>query len=192
MLRRPLVLFGCLVLAGCLAACQPGGDATSSPTSSVSASPSHRPMPTGSATTPDEDALFAEAERVFRAALQSREPYAVHGDYSEFPPELADYYSPEIPGTDPSRVRTSQKEQGLHIGSGELVTTVAPLRGVSKDGSEVAIRTRQDARDVVVVDRAGAEVGRGSLTTSITYFKTFDGRLKIFDADVEEVEQCPI
>ncbi len=191
MLRRPLVLFGCLVLAGCLVACQPGGDATPSPTSSVSASPSHRPTPTGSATTPDEDALFAEAERVFRAALQSREPYAVHGDYSEFPPELADYYSPEYL----ELIRLgfeSQKEQGLHIGSGEPVTTVAPLRGVSKDGSEVAIRTCQDARDVVVVDRAGAEVGRGSLTTSITYFKTFDGRLKIFDADVEEVEQCPI
>lgn len=194
MMRRPLVLLGSLLLCSSLVACQPGGDTTPSPTPSVSSSASTQSQtpsatPTPSATTPSEDELFAEAERVFRAAMELQARY-VEGGYGEVPVELADYYAPEY--FEFARAAYEQmRDQGWMV-EGRPVITSAPARGVTKDDSEVALRTCVDAREVVITDSGGGGVGRGNLSVGVHYFRTVDGLLKISGADIQEADSCPL
>lgn len=174
-----------LVILLALVGCGPKGPeptptpSSASPTPSVSASPD-----------PRDDPLYQEAERVLRASLEAQSKYTMTGDYSTFPPELADYYSADyLPyvrgGFD------QLASQGIK-GIGEPpVMTLAPLPGVSKQGSEVAVHACIDARHVTLVDREGSQIGSGSLSISMNYLRHEDGKLKIFAADVREGNECP-
>lgn len=174
-----------LVILLALVGCGPKGPeptptpSSASPTASVSATPD-----------PRDDPLYQEAERVYRAALKAQSKYTSDGDYSVFPPELADYYSPEY--LEIVRATFDQLAiQGLRRASAPATVAISPLPGVSKDGSEIAIHTCIDAREVVIVDREGNHVGNGDLAVSMAFLKHIDGKLKIFDMEVREGNQCP-
>lgn len=170
------------VMAGCSAGTPGSPVSPGSPGSVVSSSPSSG----GSA-----DALYAEAEQVYLRSLEVRDRFETYGDYSEFPPELADLLG------DPylrwARVFFDEsKVHGWHSPEGARVrVTTKPLPGMSRDGSEVALQTCRDGRGIPALDSAGTQVGSGALAYETLFFKRVDGRLKLFTGTTDQRDSCP-
>ena len=174
------------------AGCTPGnGTPTPTPTPSVSSVASPTSTPSSTPTPSSEDALYAEAERVYRAALEAQWKFELTGDYSEFPPELAEYYGPEFLEELKAAFEVA-KEQGLRLTGGVPVVEIGPIPGAGKDASEVAIQVCYDGRGLVAVDAEGAVLNQGELLREIAYLKSYDGQLKIFDSELAKVDQCSV
>lgn len=181
--RLSLVLLAALVLtAGACGRSQPPQTPSPSPVITSSPTPS---------VDPSEEALYAEAERVYLAYMATRETYVSTGDYSVFPEDaFAELLSPDYL----LKVRAVfdlEKEHGWQLLGGAPNETVEPAPSIGKDGSVVAITTCSDNRDRIVVNSAG-EQSPGKLVIGPYFFKYFDGRLKISGSDVREAEACPI
>ena len=157
-------------------------------------SPSPSPVVTSSTTPPVDastEALYAEAERVYLKFRELQASYELTGDYSEFPPEMADYLGPEYL----ERVRTTfnmaKEGNWNYVGEpGEVATAPAP--SVHKGDSELTLQTCADSRGMVVLDPTGAVVREGSMVVGFFYFRHFDGDLKIVDSDIAQESECPI
>ena len=185
---RPLKPVAGLALVFALAACSPGADVSPTPsfvTPSVTASASPTP-------TPDMDALYAEAERVLRRSFELEDRYMQTGNFDEYPPELYGVLA------DPYRSLSIasfafHKENGFRSSPGTTaVVTVRPAQGVSKSGSEVALAVCLDTRPSPLVDANGNLVSPGGVLSVNYFFKRLDGVLKLFLAEGEEVESCPL
>ncbi|WIY83177.1 hypothetical protein [Propionimicrobium sp. PCR01-08-3] len=137
------------------------------------------------------DALYAEAEQVFRRSMELRNQFEGSGDYSEFPAELnellADPYLDSV-----HQLFDFGRENGLHgpAGVGPALT-VARYPGVSKGGSEVALRACLDSRDAPALDADGEVFSEGGLFHMKLFFKHFEGSLKLFDGTTGSVDECP-
>ena len=171
-----------------LAACSPGADVSPTPsfvTPSVTASASPTP-------TPDMDALYAEAERVLRRSFELEDRYIVGGNFDEYPPELFELLADPYLSLSQTGF-THFKESGQRGIEGTTpVITTQPLPGVSTRGSEVALAVCLDTRPAPLVDRNGTVVSEGVLKVSTYFFKQFEGKLKLFQAESgAEVDKCP-
>ncbi len=175
-----------LALTGCTSADpQPSSQ---SPT----VSESNSVLPPSSFDGPEMDALYAEAEQVFLRSLELRNQFESLGDYSEFPSEL------EVVLADPylswmHALYEYGKEHGLHSETDarpELV--VRPYRGVTREGSEVALQACQDTRQTPAFDSSDELFSEGSLSYLELYFKRIDGQLRLFYGTHSKVEKCPL
>lgn len=189
MQRCPLVFVLVSVLALGLAGCGSGGGepspAPSSPAPTVS-----QLLPVPETSTPSAE-LYAEADRVYRAAMETQRKYEATGDYSEFPPELAEYFTPRYLGV-VYAIFEDLASQGVRAPGDGPVMTTGPAPGVSKGESVVSLRTCYDMRGIQVLDAQGALITEGKLTIGVYYFEYHDSKLKIFSADLEGAETCPI
>ena len=122
------------------------------------------------------------------AAVEAQWKYELTGDYSEFPPELADYL-------DEDQLQSTResfdygKEIGLRVSGGVPTISVAPLDSSFED-SVAAIRSCYDGRGLVIVDSQEAEIGQGQLIQELAYFRFVGDDLKIFHIEVAEVAEC--
>lgn len=177
-----VILASSLLALGSCGTTEP--DPTPSPSPVVTSSPVASPNPS-------DAALYEEAERVYLGYREAEERYSLGADYSEFPPEMAEYLSPGYL----EAVRTTfdqARAQQLRLAGGSPIHTVAPARGTSKNGSVAAVATCYDARGLIAVDENGNEVSQGVLSRGIYYLNYFDGALKISDADVWRADSCDI
>ena len=181
--RLSMVLVAALVLTA--SAC---GRSQPPPSPSPSPVATSSPSPTVDASA---EALYAEAERVYLAYQAAREKFSLTGDYVEFPPEIADYLSPDY--LEIERVYfDEQVAAGNRLVGGAPKHYAAPALGTSKDQSVAALAICYDARGLTVVNREGVEVSQGVLSSGIYYFNHYEGKLRIVSADIWEAESCSI
>lgn len=192
MTRRPRLLsFQFAMVFGLgLVGCSPGPDAPPSSTPS-------QPSPASSAITSptltaEQEALFAEAERIFWRQLELNDPWELRGEYTHFPAaELEQLLA------DPYLQWTKEDYAAVALARTKLAEGASPAinlkryAGVSKDGSEVALRACIDTRETPTLDEAGNVVGPGSLHYSVLFFRHFDSQLKLFTATSSKVGTCP-
>ncbi|NLA28254.1 MAG: hypothetical protein GX875_01160 [Propionibacterium sp.] len=139
------------------------------------------------------DALYAEAERVFLRSNELRYEYELRGNYGEgFPSELNDlvaepYLSSLVALYD------FYKDKGWHSPDGaEPLVVIDRYPGVSKAGSEAALRACVDTRPTPSLDVNGEVVSEGTIYRLELFFKHFDGVLKLFDGTTNEVPECAL
>lgn len=206
-MRKPvsLIVLGCVV-----AACSPDAPAaTTSPDATPSAVvTSDGATPGGSAGTPgatgsagsgasvdpSQDPLYLEAVEVYRAYHAEMAKLESAGFPEPTLPPIMDRY---ITGTMKDAVADAYRqsnEAGLKLKDGKpsVLSAVAPNPGVSRDGSVTSLRLCSDGSKSTILDANGAELGPGALVYKTIYFKKFDGQLKAFLSEAEEVESCPL
>ena len=137
------------------------------------------------------DALYADAEQVYRRSLEIRDQYELRGEYGDgFPQELNDL-SAEPYLTSLIALYDFYKEKGWRAPEGtQPILTVGRYPGVSKAGSEVALQACMDTRPSPAIDADGNVVSEGVIYRLELFFKHFDGRLKLFEGSTNKVEQC--
>lgn len=185
-------LFSLVLLLGFLAGCSSPGDDPPSPSPTPVVSVSASATPSAASPTPDMAALYAEADRVYRASLEAQFKFALTGDYSEFPPELASLQGPEFLATTRGLFELG-KQEGYVLTGGVPSVKTRPLKGVSKGNSVAAIQTCYDARGLTLMDGQGQVVTVvDTLALGMYFFAEIDGQLKIIDSEIEEYLMCPI
>ena len=169
------------------AGCTPGnGTPTPTPTPSLSfvASPSPISSPSSGGF------LYAEADRVLRAAISAQSIYQSQSEQTEFPIELAEYYSPEaLEGV--RFVTENFKSKGLILEGGEPVVRTESVLNVVKEGSVVVLDACIDSSALSAIGPAGEVVATGKLAVGRYFFRHIDGALKIFEIEPQEVSECP-
>ena len=139
------------------------------------------------------DALYAEAEQVYRRSLELRYEYELRGNYGDgFPEELNDLVA-EPYLTSVIALYDFHRENGWRGPEGaEPVVSIARYPGVSKGGSEVSLQGCMDTRLTPAVDLDGQVVSEGTIYRLELFFKHFDGRLKLFDGTTNKVAECAL
>ena len=173
-----------LVLAGCSSDGVDESPGSPSPLVSVPAPPS--------SVDAEMDALYAEAESVFRRVMELRFQFELQPQQYEFPAEmgelLADPYLSWVRGG-----YDYMREQNWHAPDGvEPTFVVARYPGASKADSEVALEGCLDTRQVPALDASGQVVSEGTVFHLELFFKHFDGQLKLFEGTSNEVTECAI
>ncbi len=137
------------------------------------------------------DALYAEAEQVYRRSLELRYEYELRGNYGNgFPEELNDLVAEPYLASAVA-LYDFYKENGWRSPEGaEPVVSLGRYPGVSKAGSEVALQACVDTRPSPALDADGKVVSEGTMYRVELFFKHFDGRLKLFDGTTNKVAEC--
>ncbi|OYN91537.1 hypothetical protein [Parenemella sanctibonifatiensis] len=184
----------------------PTGGGTSAPTSASSV-PTPEPTCTPDGARYPEARSCSEEERAEQVRLDELEAEAMQV-YQEFwdewvrqmkaggSPEPSDYMKERASGPflEGQRLLLRDMHDGRGELKGELTTVAAPARGLTFQGSEVALIACMDGSGTVTTYEDDGESYPGKLTywtLSLRHDPT-DGRLKIDDGEPEEVNACPI
>lgn len=148
--------------------------------------PPDQGVATGDATS--EEALYAEAEQIYRAMRVEMLKLERAGGADELPPELAQYVTGYLEDTLTAQFRRWKKEQRVVYGRANSLEWVRPS-DYTHEGSEVTVAVCMDARNSQV-STAGTPVRVSMVAINYYYFKHFNGELKGFQAQFEQVESC--
>lgn len=171
----------CAVLTvGALVGCSP--QPAASPTPGPSSSPT--PSPTAS-----EQALFAEAERVFKAQYAALLKYSARGGADSLPVEFNQWLAGTYRGEREQLLRTIKVTGYRYLGPAPVIE-VSPAPGVVFQDSEIAIASCVDGRKSRVKYGDG-RTANGDVSVHTSFLKRFDGVLKIFENRIEKVQECP-
>lgn len=171
----------CAVLTvGALVGCSP--QPAASPTPSPSSSPT--PSPTAS-----EQALFAEAERVFKAQYAALLKYSARGGADSLPAEFNQWttgtYRAEM-----TQFLGALKQSGERFVGPSPKITIRPGTGLVMADSRIAILACVDSSKSKYRKASGSTYF-GSVDVHTAFFKEEGGRLKLFENRIEEVASCP-
>ena len=145
--------------------------------------------PSPSATSEDE--LYAEAERVFWAAVQIMNAREVTGEYAGLKDELAPYAMGDYLESTMAAYSLLEEKQwhGREDEAPEI--SVEPAPGLVFEDSEVALHACKDSTRAPLYGPDGSVASTGRIVESRYYFKhDTDGRLKVFSQEYREVESC--
>jgi hypothetical protein len=194
-----------LVVAVLLSGCTPP---VSTPVSSpVSPSTTAAPAPTflctpeaGGAESPcsqarfeemkRKDALYAEAEAVYRRVLAEDERFARGGGADSLSETyLATLGSERLRSETLEILRSDKADRRVMKGGEFRLTGVARLPASVVAESVVALRACVDLTTVSIYER-GRLLGKGGAREEYVYFALYDGLLKISHMEYEEVSKC--
>ena len=155
--------------------------------------PSMATVPAATQSSPSQDELFAEAERVFRRAVEILDRFEGQGDFSGFPTEMNEVAMGEYLAT--SKVLydfLAEKRWRSTPGTSPTITS-EPAPGLRLEGSVATLHVCTDSRQAPLVDESGTQVNQGALKESRFYFSyDTDGLLKISVEQYREVESCKL
>ena len=170
-----------LLLAVLLAGCGPGKPPPEPSPTPVS---EYTPEPTSS-----EALMYAKAEQAFWKYIETRNKYELTGDYSQFPPEMANYLDTDV--LERARMLFEDgKTGGWHVSS-PVPNTTKPAWTKKRDDSVATMAVCQDATGLVTLDTNGNVVHEGVKYSYYAYFRVADdGLVKIFHIDARGDTLC--
>lgn len=177
-------------LAGCTGAPPSAPPVTASPSYSCTPEAGGTPLPCGPIEheqAQQRDALYAEAERVYRKYWNELDRLTLIDD----PP-----FSEELTATTGDPFRTALQQvlaPGVHSerADGEaLLVRLNRLPGLSKSGSSVALLACIDASRARYVINPGDAPKAGGIYEQRAYLGYSEGPLKIIDSEIRDVESC--
>lgn len=183
-----------LVALGLLAACTPAPAVTVSPTPVLQCTPESGGTPAPCSKTDYDamvakDALYAEAEAVYRKYFAERMRLALAGGGSSASPVLAEVATGPFLA-DEVAFSKAQAEQGIELKGDAALVWLRRNPGVSKAGSVVSMISCTDGRGLLAY-REGNLLGPGNMTRDVMYFtRAAGGSLQIWGADGIEVSTC--
>ena len=170
-----------LLLIMLLAGCGPGKPPPEPSPTPVS---EYTPEPTSS-----EALMYAKAEQAFWKYIETRNKYELTGDYSQFPPEMANYLDTDV--LERARMLFEDgKTGGWHVSS-PVPNTTKPAWTKKRDDSVATMAVCQDATGLVTLDTNGNVVREGVKYSYYAYFRVADdGLVKIFHIDARGDTLC--
>lgn len=193
MIRRVILA---LTLPALLAACVP----TTSPTTS-SPAPSYQCTPeAGGSATPcsqqqyddmkRKDALYAEAETVFRRLTAEDERTAKLGGADELTPEYEALLGTEELRTQQTAILRADKKDGVRMISGAFkIEWIRRRPGVSMNGSVVSLEGCVDMASAVYVEK-GKPGFHGDVLVETIHFGPVEGSLRAVQYQFRAVTKC--
>lgn len=167
-----------VLLTACAA--QPGS-------STVSPATATTPAPTASAT-PSDQALFIEAERVFRAYYSEALKYYASGGADRLPPVFEKWVVGEFRNDTLELLEVIKRTGDRFLGPDPTIK-VRPAAGVVYEDSQVAIQACVNSTKSRFRNGKGKEYA-GHITLHTSFLKRVDGNLKIFSNRTERVDSC--
>ena len=116
----------------------------------------------------------------------------VKGGSETLPPRLEEYVAEPARGSF-ERLLATYKEDGM-TARGEYPTlTMRVIPNPHRDGSEVALKTCEDARKSELYYPDGTKAGDGLINVETQLFKRYpDGKLRLFRSTGKEGDSCPL
>lgn len=191
----PRTVIAALALAAtCLAGCTPAA----APASTPATSPTYLCVPeAGGSAQPcgpieheqaqKRDALYAEAEQVFRRYWAEMDRLTL---------EKAPAFTPVLQETTADKFRgyvEDDLDQALHqerVQGEAKVVRIDRLPVLSRDGSTAALLTCVDARTAMYVTNEGDTPSPGTVYELRLYFSPRDDHLKIVNSESRDVSEC--
>ena len=168
-----------LLLAVLLAGCGPRQPA---PSPSFVPAPEYTPEPA-------EAEMYAKAEQAFWGFIETQRKYEMTGDYSQFPPEMANYLDTEML----ARRRAAFEEgkaKGWHS-TGTSTITTRPVWDRGYWNSVATMAVCQDGTGIATLDANNNVVREGVKYSYYAYFRVADdGLVKIFHIDAMGDSLC--
>lgn len=140
-----------------------------------------------------QEALNAEAERVYRAFFAEHKSVLAGGGAQTLPPEFENYTMGEYAGLIESVYRKVD-QLGIRSKPGTEITLTAqvPFLQESRDDALITIAACIDSSKSPMVSESGEEFA-GGINFDVLFLKRdIDGALKIFAGRDEAVKACPI
>lgn len=184
-LRKALPTALALVLTFGLAGC--GSDPDSAPPTPGAPTP----MTTADMSS-EVETLYTEAEQLVSEIGELQMAYLMDADDKQYPvrfEELIDEpYLEQHEG-----MYADLKEKGRRISpDAEIPMSFQWAPEELAHDAEVAIWVCQDSRQAPALDASGEIVAEGNVSTTLHYFKQFDGTLKLFrQGTYMQVDECP-
>ena len=172
-----------LLLAVLLAGCGPDKPPPE-PSPSPTPASEHTPDPTSS-----EALMYAKAEQAFWGSIEAQRKYELTGDYSQFPPEMANYLDTEM--LERRRAAFEEgKAKGWHS-TGTSTITTRPVWDRGYWNSVATMAVCHDGTGFAVLDANGNVVHEGIRNSYYAYFRVADdGLVKLFYVDVMGEALC--
>ncbi|WP_203567826.1 hypothetical protein [Aestuariimicrobium ganziense] len=180
-----------LVVALGLGACRDGSaEPTVTPLTTAPSSASASPTPTRSVATPDEAALLAEAEGVYRAYVAETLKLEAAGGAEKLPAVFDQYLLEPYKGVVEATYQNMRKNGSKVESTGRVaILAVEAIDASTREGAVIALSACLDGSQATVRHRDGT-TEKGSIVLRELYFKR-DGRdLKIFSSRAKEVPSC--
>lgn len=136
-----------------------------------------------------KDALYAEAEAVYRKFLAEDERIFRQGGVSEPTPTLLDTATGAFLEDSMELYRTLKTEDRRLVGGEMKLVSLVRAPGITKEASLVSLRSCVDARSASVVVK-GKNAGHGYQVEDLLYFGRVGGGLKILGADGKGDSEC--
>ena len=166
---------------------------TPSPTFACTPEAGGSPYPCSSADYQEmkrKDALYAEAERVFRRLIAEDERVARIGGSDELTPEYkALLGSPELQKQQLEVLKSSKRDRVIGTGGSFVLSWVRRVPGISVEGSAVRMRACVDMTSVTFSER-GKVVGPGIVVEETADFQSTEGRLRVWTFEYKVVPSC--
>ena len=171
----------CAVLTvGALVGCSP------QPAASPTPSPSSSPTPS---TTASEQALFAEAERVFKAQYAALLKYYGQGGSETLPPEFNQWTAGTYRAEIQQFLRAAKQSGDRYLGPPPRIV-VNRADGVVMADSAIAVAACVDSSKSNYRNPQGKPY-KGSIDIHMAFFKREGSALKLFENRIETVTSCP-
>ena len=155
--------------------------------------PSMATVPAATQSSPSQDELFAEAERVFRRSVEISARFDGGGDFSGFPTEMNEVAMGEYLAAIRAGYDLLAEKKWVGKPDEHPIIKSEPAPALAVHGSVIALHVCKDARNVNLYDQNGNLASAGGLTESRYYFSyDTDGLLKISVEQYREVESCAL
>ena len=116
----------------------------------------------------------------------------VKGGSETLPPRLEEYLAEPARGSF-ERLLAKHKEEGWTVRGEAPKLTMRVIPNPHRDGSEVALKTCEDARKSELYYPDGTKAGDGLINVETQLFKRYpDGKLRLFRSTGKEGDSCPL
>lgn len=178
-------LASAIALAGCNGT--PGGEPTVTPATSILPSITATPTPSD-----DAEALFKEAEAVYREFFAEYQKVVEAGGASSLPPQFQELMSTRMQEGAAAAFR-EMLTMGYRSAPGQRGLLIGPVP-LAEESQDFAIRLKscQDERQVTFLNADGSVKGMGILAENVTNFVREGGKLKIDRNTTRKVEECTL
>lgn len=137
-----------------------------------------------------KDALYAEAEQVYRTYLAEYHKVAEQGGSQQLPSSIRNLLANDALAKSLESDLRGLRSEGIKVrGTGVVIREVRREPSLTLNGSEVAIRFCGDATGTVVY-RNGKRDGIGAISYETAYFRSVGAVLKIVAIQYKGVDKC--
>ncbi|MCW3159122.1 hypothetical protein [Micropruina sonneratiae] len=170
------------LLAGCVQPAEPTPSASPTPTYLCTPEAGGDEAPCSEADyqkMKEKDALYAEAEQVYRKYLAAYHAVAEKGGADKLPSSISTLIGDKQLASNIEQDLLDLKNSGLHVrGPGITVKSVERLPGKAMSGSDVTLRFCSDASANAVL-KGSKKVNMGAISVDTVYLRSFDASVKI-------------
>ena len=155
--------------------------------------PSMATVPAATQSSPSQDELFAEAERVFRRSVEISARFDGGGDFSGFPTEMNEVAMGEYLATSKVLYDFLAEKKWVSKPGEHPIIKSEPAPALAVHGSVIALHVCTDSRHTPLYDQQGNVASPGRILESRFYFSyDTDKLLKISVEQYREVESCAL